>query len=158
MNKTFKISFSIVVIFILVVLILIKNGGDAVAPVLSPSVMPTATPRPTLPPAPVQQSNNVTYTDSGFLPSTITIKKGQTVTWKNESSRQMWTASAVHPTHKAYPGSGIEICGTNTLIAIFDACKGYAPGESWEFRFDNVGTWKYHNHTTSSHTGTIMVE
>ena len=70
----------------------------------------------------------------------------------------MWTASAIHPTHKAYPSSDIEKCGTQSQANIFDACKGYGQGESWGFRFDEVGTWKYHNHLQPNHTGTIVVE
>ena len=46
----------------------------------------------------------VTYTDTGFAPLSVTIKKGTTVTFVNESSRGMWVASAVHPTHQLLPG------------------------------------------------------
>lgn len=130
-----------------------KEVGELVT--TSPSSVVSQTPMPTVSP---ESKNLITYTDSGYTPNTITIKKGETVIWKNESRFSMWTASAVHPTHKAYPGSGIEMCGVNTLIAIFDACKGYSPGQSWSFKFDNVGTWKYHNHVNSSHFGTITVE
>ena len=45
------------------------------------------------------------------------FKKG-TVIWKNESSNPMWTASAMHPTHKVYPGTDISACGTQTLMPI----------------------------------------
>jgi len=70
----------------------------------------------------------------------------------------MWTASAFHPTHKAYPGSDIAKCGIQSQIGIFDACRGYGSGESWEFKFDEQGTWKYHNHMQANHSGTIVVE
>lgn len=45
----------------------------------------------------------VTYTDSGFSPNNLTIKNGQTVTFKNEGPGDMWVASAPHPTHTDYP-------------------------------------------------------
>ena len=123
-------------------------------PVLSPETSPTPKPSPT----PSVSKVTVTYSDSGYSPPMGRIKKGNFIVFENKSSKMMWTASAVHPTHKAYPGSGIEMCGTNTLVAIFDACKGYGPGESWEFRFDEQGAWKYHNHLQPNHTGTIVVE
>lgn len=102
--------------------------------------------------------NVVSYTDSGYSPSTIKIKKGETVTFKNESSRSMWPASDVHPTHRVYSGTSIEEHCPDTSGTAFDACKGYLPGESWSFRFDKVGNWRYHDHLNPSATGTIIVE
>ena len=99
--------------------------------------------------APVVKENAVTYTNSGYLPSTLTVKKGETVTFKNQSSRAMWTASAVHPTHRGYPTTG------GCLGSTFDACAGIQPGNSWSFKFDISGTWKYHNHLSPGDTGTI---
>lgn len=106
----------------------------------------------------VVSNNVVTYLDSGFSPSTLTIKAGERVTFRNESSRAFWPASAVHPTHKVYPGSDIQKCGTAEERQIFDACRGIEPGSEWSFKFDNVGTWKYHDHLNASKTGTIVVE
>jgi len=83
---------------------------------------------------------------------------GDTVVFDNKGSKMMWTASAVHPTHKAYPDSDIAKCETPSQAGIFDACRGYGPGELWEFKFNEQGTWKYHNHLQPSHTGTIIVE
>ena len=102
--------------------------------------------------APVVKENAVTYTNSGYLPSTLTVKKGETVTFKNQSSRAMWTASAVHPTHRGYPTTG------GCLGSTFDACAGIQPGNSWSFKFDISGTWKYHNHLNPGDTGTIDVQ
>ena len=172
MNKQFKVLLLVTVVFVLGVWILIKSGDDAVAPVLSPDVMPTAISMPnpspsSEPPAspmatptPTQQNNVVivTYTNSGYSPSTVTIKKGQTVTWKNQSSSDMWTASAMHPSHKVYPGTDIALCGMPTFAPMFDSCTGISFGQSWLFKFDNTGVWKYHNHRTPSHFGTIVVE
>ncbi|OGI94971.1 hypothetical protein A3A03_02245 [Candidatus Nomurabacteria bacterium RIFCSPLOWO2_01_FULL_40_18] len=102
--------------------------------------------------APVVKENAVTYTNSGYLPSTLTVKKGETVTFKNQSSRAMWTASAVHPTHRGYPTTG------GCLGSTFDACAGIQPGNSWSFKFDISGTWKYHNHLSPGDTGTIDIQ
>src|SRR3989344_4998968 len=49
----------------------------------------------------------IVYSDSGFFPKEVTVKKGSMVTFKNESLLKMWPASAKHPTHEVYPGSGI---------------------------------------------------
>src|ERR1051326_866180 len=46
----------------------------------------------------------VDYTSSGFSPSTLTVKAGDTVVFKNKSSSAFWPASDPHPTHTDYPG------------------------------------------------------
>ena len=153
---------TIILAVVLVGWILSRNRGDVVlntpTPVVSPTPDSTSSPQATPLVSPVISKNIITYTNSGYTPNTITIKKGETVTWKNESSISMWTASAVHPTHRAYPGTDISACGTQTLLPMFDACGGTAPGQSWSFVFNNVGTWKYHNHLNSSKFGTVVVE
>ena len=94
----------------------------------------------------------ITYTDAGFVPNSVTIKKGETVTYKNDSKLAMWPASAKHPTHGNYPTTG------GCLGSTFDACKGVQPGESWSFQFDFVGTWPFHDHLTPKFFGKVIVE
>lgn len=101
---------------------------------------------------PVAIENTIIYSDAGFSPDPITIKKGSTVIFKNNSSANMWSASAMHPTHTVYPTTGGCIGST------FDACKGIVSGEVWSFKFDIAGSWKYHNHLNPSHFGSIIVE
>lgn len=101
---------------------------------------------------PVAEEKVVVYTDSGYSPSSITIKKGETVIFKNQSSQSMWTASAMHPTHKLYPTTG------GCLGSTFDACQGILPGNNWSFKFDIAGTWKYHNHLNPANYGAVIVE
>lgn len=100
----------------------------------------------------------ITYTDQGYSPSSVTIKKGDTVVWKNESAKDFWPASAMHPTHTLYPGSNIEKCNTAAQSSIFDACSPHAPGTSWSFTFFEQGSWKFHDHLFPSRFGTITVE
>ena len=100
----------------------------------------------------------VTYTDFGFSPREVTVAKDGTATFQNQSSRDMWPASAVHPTHMAYPGSDIEKCGTAEEPRLFDACGPVAPGESWSFVFTEQGSWGYHDHLNVSNTGRIAVQ
>lgn len=101
---------------------------------------------------PAAENNVITYTNSGYSPSTLIVKRGEAVIFKNQSSKSMWTASAVHPTHRGYQTTG------GCLGSTFDACVGIQPGNSWSFKFDIAGTWKYHNHLNPSDAGTIAVE
>lgn len=91
-----------------------------------------------------QIKNLIVYGDSGFSPNSITVKAGDTVMFKNDSSRDMWVASAPHPVHTDYPG--------------FDAKKGYKKGETYSFIFDKVGTWKFHNHLNPTDFGSVTIE
>ncbi|MBI1984521.1 MAG: hypothetical protein HYS60_00205 [Candidatus Wildermuthbacteria bacterium] len=100
----------------------------------------------------------ITYADEGYSPQTLSIKAGGTVSFVNQSSSSMWPASAMHPTHTVYPGSGIEKCGTAEQDTIFDACMGIPSEQEWSFQFNEKGTWKYHDHLNPSRFGTIVVE
>ena len=102
-------------------------------------------------------SKEVEMTNAGFSPKTLTISKGDTVTWTNKVSRKVWPASLVHPTHTVYPGSGIAKCGSDP-DNIFDACSGLAQGESYSFTFNEEGSWGYHDHLAPGFKGTITVE
>ena len=104
------------------------------------------------------QTHIIEVTSSGFNPKDLTIKKGDKVIWTNKGDKESWPASAVHPTHKAYPGSGREKCGTAEEGNIFDACKGLKNGESYEFIFNEKGKWGYHDHLDTSNFGSITVQ
>ena len=102
--------------------------------------------------------NIIEITSSGFSPSTLTVNEGETtVTFINKDSSPHWPASAVHPTHTVYPGSGIQKCGTAEESNIFDACGGLKQGESFSFIFNEKGSWGYHDHLQPSSRGTIVV-
>ena len=49
---------------------------------------------------------SVSYTDNGFVPSTLTVQAGDSVMFINDSSGSFWPASAIHPSHTAYPTTG----------------------------------------------------
>ena len=100
------------------------------------------------------QPITVTYTDTGFSPETIEIESGETVRWVNNSTRNLWVASAVHPTHTLYPLKADGDC----LGSSFDACTGIAPDESFEFTFNESGSWNYHNHLSIGRRGTVEVK
>jgi plastocyanin len=79
-----------------------------------------------------------------FRPATLTVEPGETVTFRNAGETDKWPASDVHPTHELLPG--------------FDAGRAVLPGESWSFRFDRRGHWRYHDHLSPEVKGTIVVE
>lgn len=107
---------------------------------------------------PLSKKNIINYTDTGYSPNTINIKLGATVTWKNNSSSGMWTASGMHPSHTAYSGTSLEQHCPDTANTAFDACTSILPGDSWNFTFNKIGVWKYHNHVRPSDFGTVIVE
>lgn len=86
----------------------------------------------------------VTYRDNGFSPTVLTVPLGTTVTFKNGSSGSLWVASNPHPTHTDYPG--------------FDSTTVIPAGQEFSFKFNQRGTWGYHNHLRSPEGGTIVVE
>lgn len=86
----------------------------------------------------------IKMTPEGFSPSTINIKKGQSVTWVNEDSQYHWPASDIHPTHEIY--------------SEFDPKEPLASGEAWSFTFEKVGTWSFHDHLRPNWVGTVTVE
>ena len=96
----------------------------------------------------------VTYTENGFIPTSVEIQKGESVEFKNESGESVWVASAMHPTHAVYPQKSEGDC----LGSSFDACKAVESGSSWTFTFTEVGSWNYHNHVQASHWGTVVVK
>jgi plastocyanin len=104
---------------------------------------PPATVTP--PPPPPSSSGDATINISGgnYSPSTLTIKKGSKVTFTNTDTALRWPASNPHPTHTDYAG--------------FDPRKGLALNETYSFTFNNVGSWRFHDHLNPSKGGTIIV-
>ena len=84
----------------------------------------------------------ISYNGSLFSPSQVTIKKGDTIVIKNNSSNAVDFESDPHPIHTAEPELNIG---------------GIEPGKSRSFVLSRVGSWGYHNHLNSSQTGTIIV-
>lgn len=85
----------------------------------------------------------ITYASSGFSPSTVTVKKGDTITIKNDSSDDIQFDSNPHPLHT-----------DNTELNV----GAVASGKSTTVTLNKVGTWGYHNHFNTSQKGTITVQ
>lgn len=104
--------------------------------------------------ASVPMSATVTYSASGYSPSSVTIKKGGTVTWVDQGTGKMWTATASHPTHTVYGGTTLQEHCDDTTDTSFDQCKN---SSQYSFTFNKTGTWRYHNHSQASHFGSVVV-
>ena len=75
----------------------------------------------------------VTMKDLKYSITETTIEQGDIVEFKNESKDEdYWPASNIHPSHGIYPE--------------FDPRVPIKPGESWSFKFDRVGSWRFHDH------------
>jgi len=84
----------------------------------------------------------ITFTDDGFNPETLTVKKGTTVTVINNASRSVKFSSADHPTHRENPELNME-----TL----------EPGEQGTFTPTTIGTHGFHDHLDEDKVGTLIV-
>jgi len=85
----------------------------------------------------------VEYTNTGFVPETITVKEGQTVLFINKSNNSMWVASDSHPSHQILPE--------------FDQLTKVGINEIYSYTFLQDGSWKYHNHVKPRDGGVIIV-
>ncbi len=103
--------------------------------------------------APATMNATVTRNDSGFFPSSVTIKKGGTVTFTS-SVGAMWVASNPHPSHEGYSGTTKTQHCPDTAGTAFDQCSA---GTSYSFTFQKVGTWGYHDHKNPSVSGVVNV-
>jgi plastocyanin len=92
---------------------------------------------------PTSSALTVTFTDKGFSPTSLTVKKGQTVKFVNNSSSKMWVAANPFPSSSEYPA--------------FNEKAGVASGSSWSFTFDKTGVWFYHNHYNQTLGAKIVV-
>lgn len=97
---------------------------------------------------PLSGTATVTYSDKGFSPAEITITKGTTITFDNQTEIPMWVASDPHPDHTDYPE--FDVIRVNGQYP--------EPKNGFSFTFDLPGTWTYHNHTMPGHTAKITVK
>lgn len=91
----------------------------------------------------IEASGTITYSDSGFSPKEVKVKVGETVTFKNDSTKSVQVNSAPHPQHTQFPELNLGVI---------------ASGESKAVTFTTAGTRKYHNHLDPSQFGSIVVE
>lgn len=92
---------------------------------------------------PQGETHKVVFTEEGFDPKEITIKKGDVVEFSSAREFPFWPASDEHPTHAIYRA--------------FDPLQPVPANETWSFQFTRVGTWDYHDHLNSTYKGKITV-
>ncbi len=85
----------------------------------------------------------VEMTETGFIPTELTIDQNTWVTFVNQDTRPHWPASNPHPTH--------------TLYRDFDPKKPLLPGETWKFQTGKIGTWRYHDHLNPHQRAVLTV-
>lgn len=122
----------------------LENGSS---PQNQPSGRAAPTPTPASTPTPSAENKEakiIKMDANGFSPSNLTIKRGETVTFKNEDMRDRWPASAMHPTHQVCPG--------------FDSLKPTKTGESYSHIFTEAKECPFHDHIIPSLRGKITVE
>lgn len=110
------------------------------------------------PPASSEQQNvekdtvptvtTVKYGENGFEPKEITIKQGTTVQFVNNTQIPMYVATDPHPEHTNYPEFEMGVVMQ----------RPPRPGENFNFKFDRIGNWTFHNHAQPEHTGRVIVE
>ena len=88
------------------------------------------------------QTATIVFTNNGFEPNSITVKKGTVVTIKNESDNDVEFSSDNHPSHLTN-----REMNTDTLAA----------GTSTTYTANTVGTFGFHDHIDDSKTGTVVV-
>ncbi len=91
---------------------------------------------------PIPRSEIIVDKD-GFSPQTLTVKKGDTVVWINQSGGAVTVNSDPHPTHNK-----------NRFLNRGE----FASGSSVQVTFVAAGTYGYHNHFNPSQKGTIIVQ
>lgn len=87
----------------------------------------------------------ITVTNKGFMPETISVKKGTIITFTNKDKKDHGVAADPHPSHNSVPG--------------FDSQTSLDKGQSYSFYFDKKGTFTYHDESNPlKFKGTIIVE
>ena len=85
----------------------------------------------------------VRYTNQGYVPDHLEVSAGTMVQFINESDNDMWVASNEHPGH--------------TNLPTFDQFSPSTKSSVYNYTFDQVGTWSYHDHLRPTLTGLISV-
>lgn len=92
---------------------------------------------------PAAEQVTITYSNDGFSPNSVTVKKGGTVTINNTSDHSVQFSSDPHPSH-----TGNSELNETVLAA----------GKTQSFTVTRTGTFGYHNHLDDTEGGTIIVQ
>lgn len=86
----------------------------------------------------------VRISEDGFEPSTIRVKKGTVLVWKNDDTEAHRVAANPFPTHTDLPA--------------LDSKQNIAPGADYSFVFSDSGEFHYHDELAPKNNGTVIVE
>lgn len=146
MNKSLAITLTLIVIAILAFGVTALTRQTPQEDSLAPQITQTnegSTDTPESTDTDVVAGQTIVFDGSAYTPQDVTIKKGEAVTFRNDSTTSIWPASNDHPSH--------------TELSGFDALRSLKKGESYSYTFDAVGSWDYHDHNNPSFSGTITV-
>jgi plastocyanin len=101
-----------------------KDSGvmNTPTPTVTATVTPTAVPTATRTPVPTEPPSEVSMAGFSFVPATLTVPDGTTVTWSNDSSFN----------HTVTADNGMFDSGV------------VAPGDTFSFTFDTPGNYLYY--------------
>jgi plastocyanin len=139
-NMTPKGNLMVWVAVVVVVLIVggffLLRGKNRSTPSASPSSLSTM---PSPKDNPPNSGTTVTIKNFAFGPASLTVNKGDTVTWTNEDSAEHQIASD--------SGDAVSFSG-----------PAMPQGQSFSFKFDSTGTFPYHCVIHPSMKGMITVK
>lgn len=151
MNRNILIAL-VVIVLLAGGFVLVKNNSKNSTPADDTTTQTEVTAAPSsameesvsgTPSAVMQKEAEVKLTADGFVPETITIKKGEKVVWTNNSGDTATVDSDNHPTHLLYAPLNLG---------------AFQDGEKHELVFDKAGKYTYHDHFHPSRKGTVVVE
>jgi plastocyanin len=90
----------------------------------------------------------IVYTDAGFSPATVQITPGTTITWSNQSTRDLAVVDA---------SLSVDGCTENTASTALNQCTAVSSGGSYSYTAGSVGSIIYANRAYRGDTGTITV-
>ena len=117
-------------------LILVLTGCSTTTPAATPTPTPIASPTPAATTTPTTAHANVDISGFAFVPQTLTVSVGTTVTWTNNDS----------VSHTITSNDNLFESGT------------IAKGATFSHTFEQKGTFNYHCSIHISMTGKVIVE
>lgn len=96
------------------------------------------------PPITAPRTATVIINEDEFSPATLKIKAGTTVIWQNDNSQSHYIESDPYPTHTDLPG--------------LNSKTSFGKNATYEYTFNQKGTFGYHDRLNPTYHGTIVVE
>jgi plastocyanin len=93
--------------------------------------------------APPPRTAKIYITAQGFQPTTITIKTGTTITWRNNDQTAHRIASNPHPEHTDLKGLYSGLLNEQ---------------DTYSYTYNTVGSYNYHDETNPTTNGTVVVK